>query len=151
MDTPGHWSCHCQDLLARLQRPLHCTGTQCTSTMEPSTLSTVLSSKHTVPCGLQSPESMLRGEGPVGLAPFSLVPLGGLFSCHYIDPDSQSPAPSTGPSPLRTQTGAHPPGRMAGPPFESRASKFSFFILSFRIIPPLDKRFRGGKRINTQS
>ena len=28
------------------------------------------------------------------------MPLGGLFSCHYIDPDSQSPAPSTGPSPL---------------------------------------------------
>ena len=48
---------------------------------------------------------------------------------------------------MGTQTGAHPPG----PPFESRASKFSFFILSFRIIPPLDKRFRGGDRINTQT
>src|SRR6056300_139133 len=47
---------------------------------------------------------------------------------------------------MGTHTGAHPPG----PPFKSRASKFSFFILSFRIIPPLDKRFRGGKRINTQ-
>ena len=48
---------------------------------------------------------------------------------------------------MGTQTGAHPPG----PPFESRASKFSFFILSFRIIPPLDKRFTEGNRINTQS
>ena len=48
---------------------------------------------------------------------------------------------------MGTETGAHPPG----PLFESRASKFSFFILSVRIIPPLDKRFRGGERINTQT